>query len=245
MASPSTAGMSGSHPATSSTPSIRRAEAGALARRRRACRNGLRRPAPVPDRRGSHPEDRSEDRPRARHDPGARRRRRFGARLGRRHALGRAISRPQDPSDRSRDGGDPAHGRVASASSPASPGSTASSGMAPPTATRATCGGSIRERARFWKRSRCRPARACRASNPTAATGSSAAADKAARCEPCAGLGGAPRRAAAPRGALAAQASRLPGKGSAIFGGGSVTHPAASLQNPDEAPQQRGSPRAE
>ena len=36
-----------------------------------ACRNGVRRRAPVPDRRGSHPEDRSEDRPRARHDPGA------------------------------------------------------------------------------------------------------------------------------------------------------------------------------
>jgi lipoprotein-anchoring transpeptidase ErfK/SrfK len=33
------------------------------------------RPALVPDRRGSDPEDRSEDRPRARHDPGARRRR--------------------------------------------------------------------------------------------------------------------------------------------------------------------------
>jgi DNA-binding transcriptional ArsR family regulator len=47
----------------------------ALDRCRRACRNGLRRPAPVSDRRGSHPEDRSEHRPRARHDPGARRRR--------------------------------------------------------------------------------------------------------------------------------------------------------------------------
>ena len=47
----------------------------ALDRCRRACRNGLRRPAPVSARRGSHPEDRSEDRPCARHDPGARRRR--------------------------------------------------------------------------------------------------------------------------------------------------------------------------
>ena len=47
----------------------------ALDRCRRACRNGLRRPAPVPDRRGSHPEDRSEDRPCARHDPRTRRRR--------------------------------------------------------------------------------------------------------------------------------------------------------------------------
>jgi hypothetical protein len=38
-------------------------------RERRACRNDLRRPAPVSARRGSHPEDRSEDRPCARHDP--------------------------------------------------------------------------------------------------------------------------------------------------------------------------------
>ena len=44
----------------------------ALDRCRRACRNRLRRPASVSARRGSHPEDRSEDRPRARHHPGAR-----------------------------------------------------------------------------------------------------------------------------------------------------------------------------
>jgi hypothetical protein len=60
----------------------------ALDRCRRACWNGLRWPAPVSDRRGSHPEDRSEDRPCARHHPGARRRRRLGARVGRRDALG-------------------------------------------------------------------------------------------------------------------------------------------------------------
>ena len=43
-----------------------------LDRRRRACGNGLRRPAPVSDRRGSHPEDRSENRPRAFQHTGAR-----------------------------------------------------------------------------------------------------------------------------------------------------------------------------
>src|SRR5216117_2697058 len=53
----------------------REREDAALDRGRRACRNGLRRPAPVSARRGSHPEDRPEDRPSARHDPGARRRR--------------------------------------------------------------------------------------------------------------------------------------------------------------------------
>ena len=124
----------------------------ALDRRRRACGNGLRRPAPVPDRRGSHPEDRSEDRPRARHDPGARRRRRLGARLGRRDALGRAVSRPQDPSDRSRRRARSCAPSSPTASSPASPGSTASCGTAPGKATRASCGASIREPARCWRR---------------------------------------------------------------------------------------------
>ena len=47
------------------------------ARRRRACRDGVRRQAPVPDRRGRDPEDRSEDRRGARHDPGARQWRRI------------------------------------------------------------------------------------------------------------------------------------------------------------------------
>jgi len=41
----------------------------------RACRNRLRRPAPVSDRRESHSEDRSEEWPSARHDPRARQRR--------------------------------------------------------------------------------------------------------------------------------------------------------------------------
>src|SRR5216110_3941864 len=44
----------------------REREDAALDRGRRACRNGLRRPAPVSARRGSHPEDRPEDRPSAR-----------------------------------------------------------------------------------------------------------------------------------------------------------------------------------
>ena len=117
----------------------------ALDRRRRACRHGLRRPAPVPDRRGSHPEDRSEDRPGARHDSRARRRRRLRASPGPKARSGsasiatarsiRSIPRrarscaPSSPT----------------ASSPASPGSTASSGTAPGKATRATCGASIRE----------------------------------------------------------------------------------------------------
>ena len=151
--------------------------------------------APVSARRGSHPEDRSEDRPRARHDPGARRRRRLRARLGRRHALGRAVSRPQDPPDRS---ARPARSFAPSsptASSPASPGSTASSGTAPGKATRAICAASIRERARSWSGSRCRPAWACRGSSPMAATSSSAAAETAGRCEPSAGRSGAKRRA--------------------------------------------------
>ena len=44
------------------------------------------------------------------------------------------------------------------ASSPASPGSTASSGTAPGKVTRASCGASIREPERSWSGSRCRPA---------------------------------------------------------------------------------------
>ena len=49
------------------------------------------------------------------------------------------------------------------ASSPGSPGSTANSGMAPGKTTGATCGISIRSRARCWSSSTCRPERACRA----------------------------------------------------------------------------------
>ena len=44
-----------------------------------------------PTRRGSHPEDRSEDRSCARDDPRARRGRQLRAHLGRRDALGRAV----------------------------------------------------------------------------------------------------------------------------------------------------------
>ena len=116
----------------------------ALDRRRRACRHGLRRPAPVPARREPHPEDRSEDRAGARHHPRARRRRRLGAGVGRRARSGsgsiatarsiRSIPRPARSCARS----------SPIASSPASPGSTASSGTAPGKATRANCGASIR-----------------------------------------------------------------------------------------------------
>ncbi len=114
-------------------------------------------------------------------DPGARWRRRLGARVGGRDALGGAAPRPEDPSDRSRDRSDPSHDRNPTASLPASPGSTASSGTAPGRATRATCGESIPIRARCWSASRCRRERAYRGSSPTAAIGSSAAADAAAR----------------------------------------------------------------
>ena len=56
--------------------------------------------------------DRSKDRPCARHDPGARRRRGLGPRVGRRDALGGAASGPEDPSDRSPNGGNSSHHRV-------------------------------------------------------------------------------------------------------------------------------------
>src|SRR6266481_2859343 len=51
------------------------------------------------------------------------------------------------------------------ASSPGSPGSTESCGTAPGKVTRATCGASIRKRARSWSDSRCRPAWAFRGSS--------------------------------------------------------------------------------
>ena len=69
----------------------------------------------------------------------------------------------------------------ATASSPVSPGSTASSGTAPGQVMKAICGASIRARAKFWNDSRCRTEPPCRDSNPTAATGSSAEAAAAAR----------------------------------------------------------------
>ena len=73
--------------------------------------------APVSARRGSHPEDRSEERLLA--DPGAGRRRGFEACVGRRLALGGAVSGPQDPSSR------PPNGKFFAPSSPtaSSPGS--------------------------------------------------------------------------------------------------------------------------
>src|SRR5439155_286225 len=64
-----------------------------------------------------------------------------------------------------------------SASSPGSPGSTASCGTAPGKATRATCGGSILERERSWRGSTCRPEWPCRGSSSMAASSSSAAAE--------------------------------------------------------------------
>ena len=76
----------------------------------------------------------------------------FGPRLGRRDALGRAVSRPQDPSDRSARRERFCAPSNPTASSPASPGSTASCGTAPGKATRAICGASIRKRERCWRR---------------------------------------------------------------------------------------------
>ena len=151
-------------------------EIAALDRCRRACGNGLRRPAPVPDRRGPHPEDRSRDRPGARHDPGARRRRRFRARLGRRHALGRAVSRPQDPSDRSRDRSDPAHHRIQPLRHRRHLGRRRALARHLGRRRERPAAHRSRRPARCWSSSTCRRASACRASNPTAATASSAAA---------------------------------------------------------------------
>ncbi len=75
-------------------------------------RNGLRRPASVSDRGRSHPENRSEDGPCALHHSCARRRPRLGARVGGGDALGGAVSRPEDLSNRSRDRRDSSHDRV-------------------------------------------------------------------------------------------------------------------------------------
>ena len=173
----------------------RQREDAARDRGRRACRHGLRRRASVSDRRGSHPEDRSEDRPCARHHPRARRRRRFRARLGRRDALGRAVSRAQDPSDRSRNGRHPSHHRVQPLRHRGHLGRRRALarqlGKRPERtdADRST----IPERPSSG--SICRLASPCRGSNPTARTGSSAAAATAARCGPCAGRS-APQRQA-------------------------------------------------
>ena len=115
----------------------------ALARCRRACGHGVRRPPPVPDRGGSHPEDRRRDRQGAHHDPRARRRRRFRIGLGRRLALGRRNIASARSIRSIRTPGRFSAPSSASASSPASPGSTASSGTAPGKARTATSGGSI------------------------------------------------------------------------------------------------------
>ena len=63
-----------------------------------ACGDGLRRRAPVSTRRGSHPEDRSEDRPCARRDPGATV---AGLRAGMKGRSGWATIEAEDPSSRS------------------------------------------------------------------------------------------------------------------------------------------------
>ena len=159
----------------------------ALARRRRACRHGLRRPAPVPARRGSHPQDRSADGPRARDDSGARQRRRLGARLGRGHAVGRAVSRPQDPPDRSGDRRDSPHDRVESLRHRRHVGRRRALARHVGRRRERVCAASILEPARCSRASRCRPASACPASSRTAAIASSAAAARAARCGPSAG----------------------------------------------------------
>ena len=149
---------------------------------RRACRNRLRRRS-ICFRSPRIASTRSIRRPAAScHDPGAWRRRRLRPRLGRRHALGRAASRPQDPPDRSRDRRDPSHHRVQPRSSPASPGSTASSGTAPGKATRAMLRRIDPANGRgSGACSRCRRERACRGSNPMAAIGSSAAAESSGK----------------------------------------------------------------
>jgi len=67
------------------------------------------------------------------------------------------------------------------ASSPASPGSTASCGTAPGRVTRASCGGSTLEAVRSWRSSRCRPESAFRGWNPMGVTFSTAEGEAAAR----------------------------------------------------------------
>ncbi len=106
-----------------------------------AGRHRLRRPAPLPDLRGPHPEDRSGERPRDRDDTGARGRRiRNG--LGGRDALGRPASQPQDPSGRSAKPARSCAPSSRTASLPASPGSATNSGTVPGKASKAICAGS-------------------------------------------------------------------------------------------------------
>ena len=137
--------------------------------------DGLRRQAPVPDRRGGDPEDRPGYRRGARHDPGARQRRGFGARLGRRVALGRPAPRPPDPSGRSRDRSRAPHHRVGSLRHRRHLGRWR--------ALARHLGGRDERRpphrprrpARCSSASKCRRGPACRGSSRTAATGSSVA----------------------------------------------------------------------
>ena len=164
----------------------------ALARRRRACRHGLRRQAPVPDRRGSHPQDRS---------------------------ARRAVCSPPIPApggggdsglawaegtlwvgqyrDRKIHQVDPDTGAILRTieSNRFVTGVTWVDGElwhATWEGERAICATSIRKRARCSRASRCRRASACPGSSPTAATGFSAAAARAARCGRSAGRSGTP-----------------------------------------------------
>ena len=113
-------------------------ENGARARCPRARGNRLRWPTPVPDLRGSHPEGRSDDRPRGRYHPDTRRRRLRNG-VGGREPLGRAASQTQDPLGRSADRRDPSHHRVQPFRHRRHPGSTANSGTAPGNPTKANC----------------------------------------------------------------------------------------------------------
>src|SRR5690349_10186588 len=79
------------------------------------------------------------------------------------------------------------------ASSPGSPGSTASCGTGPGRVTSVICGGSIPEPERCRRGSRCRPAWPSPGSSPTAASCSSAEAGRAARCGRCGARGGGRR----------------------------------------------------
>ena len=132
-------------------------EDGARARCRRACGNRLRRPAPVPDRRGPHPEDRSRDRPRARHDPGARRRRDSGLAWAEGTLwVGQYRDRKihqVDPADRR----DPAHHRIQPLRHRRHLGRRRALARHLGRRAKASCAASIRRPARCWSSSRCRP----------------------------------------------------------------------------------------
>ena len=90
----------------------RRRAVAACDRGRRACGHGLRRRAPLPDRRGPHPEDRSETGRVLAAIPAPGGGGELGPRLGRGRSLGRAVPGAEDPPDRSRDGCNSAHHRI-------------------------------------------------------------------------------------------------------------------------------------